>query len=328
MRFQVDEGLAHVDPFVVGTVIGAPLFAHHFDDFGKVQQTLANVGQDHASGIERDARRHLDEDDEVPLVQLREELGAEMGHAESAHHEKYRRRDQSQNAPAHRDQQGAAVPRAERDDEARLAVVSVARPQKKRAERRDCGQREDERAGESEAVGHRQRMEDPTFDPFERKNRNQRGDDDRHGVKRRRCDVECGRRDQVQHVAPRLRPGRRGLVKDVFNQHDRAVHENAEIDRSHRDQVRRQPEPPEADERGQEREGDDRSHDQRAAQTPQEQPDDPRDEEGAEEQAVVDRFEREADERRPIVEWLDLHPRGEDMVVQLVDLRVDAVKNR
>ena len=84
-RRDVHERLAHVDALVVGAVLRAPLLAQRLEHFGKGEQPPTDFLQDRPPAIERDARRHLDEDHDVALVELRQKLAAESRADEPRH---------------------------------------------------------------------------------------------------------------------------------------------------------------------------------------------------------------------------------------------------
>ena len=71
------ERLAHVDALVIRAVLGASLLAHRLENLGELQQAAPHFGEHVGAALERDARRHLDEDDEVTFIELRQELAAQ-----------------------------------------------------------------------------------------------------------------------------------------------------------------------------------------------------------------------------------------------------------
>ena len=253
---------------------------------------------------------------------LPEPRGDEPRREHQAHHA-----DQHDDPPAEQPRHQPLVPVAHPDEQLRLANLGVAGAQDHRAERRDDGQREHQRTQQGKAVGQRQRAENAALHPLQREHRNERRDDDRHREERRARHVNRGMNDELKELPAALRLLAMRFVQHVFNQHDRAVDEDAEIDRAHRDQVGRQVNQLQPDERREQSQRDDRRHDQRAPDAPQKQPDDPNHEERAEQQIVVDGAERFAYEIRPVVERADPHALRQDALVQLPDLFVDPVED-
>ena len=78
-------------------------------------------------------------------------------------------------------------------------------------------------------------------------------------------------------------------VQHVLDQHHRAVDQDAEVDRAHRDQVGRQLERVKADEGAEQRERDHRADDQRAGDAAEEEPRHRDHQQEAVQQVVVDR---------------------------------------
>ena len=113
-------------------------------------------------------------------------------------------------------------------------------------------------------------------------------------------------------------------MQHVLHQHHRAVHQDAEVDRPHRDQVGRQLERVQADESAQQRERNHRRDDQRARDAAEEQPRHRDHQQEAVQQVRVHGAQRVADEQRAVVERLDAHAARQDPVVQLGHLGVHA----
>ena len=124
------------------------------------------------------------------------------------------------------------------------------------------------------------------------------------------------------------RSARRRCEQHAFHQHDGAIDEDAEVDGAHRNQIGGQPDQLQPDEGGEQRERDDRRHDQRTAKAAQKEPDHGDHQQRTKQKVVVDCRERFADQPRPVVERLDVHPLREDCVVQLLHLCMNAVQDR
>ena len=117
-----------------------------------------------------------------------------------------------------------------------------------------------------------------------------------HREERRPRHIDRGAHDEPQHA----RAGRGGcswrIVEDVLDQHHRAVDQDAEVDRAHRDQVGRQAERVQADERDQQRKRDDDATIERARTLRRNSQTTRHHEHEAEQQVVVHRRQRVADE--------------------------------
>ncbi len=286
---KVHERLAHVHSLVVRAVLGPSLFAHRLEHFREGEQAPAHLGEHLGAAIERDARRHLDEDDEVAFIQLGKELASEPPADDRGRDDQHGNAARDDESMADQPSDRARVRASHPYEQLGFRHLGVFHTQGDRAERRHDRQREDERAEQREAVGERQRAEDAPFDALQREDRNERRDDDGHGEERRLRDINRRLDDEREQVAPPPGLLRLRFVQHVFRKDDRAVDEDAEVHRSHRYQIRGQVNQRQPDERHQQRQRDDRRHNQRAFEAAEEQPDHGDDEQRAEEQVVVNR---------------------------------------
>ena len=175
-------------------------------DLGEREQALADVEQDLLAAVERDARRHLDEDHEVAFVELGQELRAELARGEPAGDEQRRPRPRARSSARPRIRATHARDSRARSELDRLRILAAASrgPSSARAQRRHQREREDQRAEQRERVGQRERAEDPALDALQREHRDQRGDDDRHRVERRPRHVERGVADERRACRARV----------------------------------------------------------------------------------------------------------------------------
>ncbi len=139
---------------------------------------------------------------------------------------------------------------------------------------------EDERAEEGEGDGPGHGLEEPAFDRLQREDGQVRGDDDRDGV-------EDGPLDLVGGLADLLHRGLVGIAlvaemaDDVFDHHDGALDDHAEVERAEREEVRRDVAEVETDRGEQEGEGDRDGDDERAAEVAEKQKENDGDEDDA-----------------------------------------------
>ena len=120
----------------------------------------------------------------------------------------------------------------------------------------------------------------------------------------------------------------RQVPVDVFDHYHRSVHDNAEIDRPHRDQVCRFAPNHHHDERKQQGEGNRQCDNEGCSKITQECQENKSDQDHSLEQRMRHRVCRDIDEVRPVVIGHDAHAFGENPVVELVDLLTDAPQRR
>ena len=128
--------------------------------------------------------------------------------------------------------------------------------------------------------------------------------------------------DDRREDGPDLRAALLEDPEEVLDDDDRRVDDDAEVDRPHRDQVRRDAGEVEEEERAEKRERDDRRHDERGAGVPdaEEGDEDEEDEADPFRHVPADGRERPLDERRPVVVRDDPDARRKARPVDLVDL--------
>ena len=119
------------------------------------------------------------------------------------------------------------------------------------------------------------------------------------------------------------------MPEDVLDHDDGGIDDDAEVDRAHRQQVRRFAAQHQHDHGKQQRKGDRGGDDQRAAQVAQEQPLDQEDEADAHDHVVQHGVGGDVHQRAAIVDALDVHARRQDVaVVDLVDFGQHAAQGR
>ncbi len=108
-------------------------------------------------------------------------------------------------------------------------------------------------------------------------------------------------------------------MKEVLDEDHRTVHDDAEVNRAHREQVRAHAAHAEIRKRGGQGERDDRGYDQRSTDREREGEEDERDQNRPLHQIVKHGMEGRIDEDRAVVKWRDPDPAGQEVGVQLVD---------
>ncbi len=149
-----------------------------------------------------------------------------------------------------------------------------------------------------------------------------RGAQGRKPMRRPRVD------DDGAHFALVAGPAQAGIADDVFRQHHGAVHHDAEVDGAHGNQIGRHAQQVQADEGHQQRQRNHGGHDQRATDAAQHQPQHADDQAGTEQQVVLHGGLRVADEVGAVVGNVHLHAFGQQAVVELDHLFVDAVEDQ
>ena len=179
------------------------------------------------------------------------------------------------------------------------------------AEHRKERQRQDQRADQREdrRVGHR--LEELARRAGEHVDRQEAGDDDRHGVEDRPVHFGGGLGDDFADRVLRS-VAQRELAVDVLDHDDGAVDQDAEIDRADREQVGRDVLQVEADEREEQRERDRHGDDESRADVVEEEDQDDDDEHDPAQQVVLDGAGRQRDQVAAVVERADLHVFGQD----------------
>ena len=205
---------------------------------GNFSSAQPHVAQHLRAPLQRHGAGHRDGDVDVALVHRRQELGAEP-------------RDQRRRAADHRH-------RDQRDEEraahghAQPAEVAVLQPGRNGGCCSLTGRRFSSAAvsagtvvsvnssapAERERVGQRDGTEDAPLDALEREDRHHRRADDRHREQRRPDHLLGGLGHDVGDALGRRLLDRQVPV-GVLDQDDRALQQDAEVDRPHRQQVRR-----------------------------------------------------------------------------------------
>ncbi|MCG3162321.1 MAG: hypothetical protein JMDDDDMK_03568 [Acidobacteria bacterium] len=118
------------------------------------------------------------------------------------------------------------------------------------------------------------------------------------------------------------------MPDDVFDHHDRSVHDDPEVNRAHRNQVGRIAANHHHDEREHQRERDREGHHQRGAQMTEERQQNERHQDHSLDQRVGDRVGGDSDQVGAVVIRDDFHLFRQRAVVQLFDLLVNAFERR
>jgi hypothetical protein len=166
----------------------------------------------------------------------------------------------------------------------------------------------------------RHRLEQLAGRPAQHVDRQEARDDHRHRVEDRPFHLGRGRNDGVDDAQPfGLRVGQSSI--DVLDHDDRAVDENAEVDRTDGEQVRRNAPEVETDEREQQRQRNRHRDDEPRTDVVQEEDENHHDQHDAAQQVVLDRARRQANQIAAVVERNDLHVLRQDLLVELRRLR-------
>ncbi len=116
------------------------------------------------------------------------------------------------------------------------------------------------------------------------------------------------------------------VADDVFDHHHRAFDDHAEVQRAEREEVGGDVAEVEADGGEEQRERDRDGDDERAAQVAEEDEQDERDEEDAFGEVMQNGVGGELEQVAAVEEGNDLHARRQDVLVELLDLGVDALR--
>ena len=227
---------------------------------------------------------------------------------------------------SHGDAQSGEVAALQPIDERRVGLLDRPALEQRRGQRRDRRQREQQRAPQRERVRQRDGTEDAPLDPLEREDRHHRRADDRHREQRRPHHLLGGLGDDVGD-ALRRRLLERQVPVGVLDHDHRPLQQDAEVDRAHRQQIRRHPRVVEAHERGQQRERHHHRHRQRADHRAQKQPDDDADQRDPLDHVVRHRGQRRVDETGAVVERHDAHAGRQQLVVDLRHRLVQAAQH-
>src|SRR6185369_13737879 len=258
-------------------------------------------------------------DPEIAFLELRQEFGAEP-HAQSAADHQEGDRDHGGHARvAYGELQDRLVDRAHPAHQPGLDLVHLLGQQQRRHHRRH-GERGDHRAEQGVGVGTRHRAENLTLDALHGEQRDEGGDGDDHREEDGFVDFDCCREDAVQPVAHAgvfIRMARRMMgevAEDVLHHDHGAVDDNAEIDGADRQQVGGVAAHHRNQHGEEQRHGNSRGHNQRAAQVAEEYPLDHEDQRDAEQHVVHHRAHGDGDEIAAIVERVDLDARRQAAV--------------
>ena len=131
----------------------------------------------------------------------------------------------------------------------------------------------------------------------------------------------------MAHVAGRLRLALARIADDVFGQHHRTVHHDAEVNRAHGNQVGGHAQPVQTNKGHQQGQRNHRRHDQGAAQAAQEQPQHGHNQRGTEQQVVLHGFEGVADQIGAVIVRHHVHAFGQAAGVEFIDSGMDIVQH-
>ena len=124
-------------------------------------------------------------------------------------------------------------------------------------------------------------------------------------------------------------PSRSGdLAEDILHHEDRAIHQDAEIDRADGEQIGRGVLQVEADEGEQQRQRNGDGDDQAGAEVVEEEDQDHDDQQHAAQQVVLHDLRGQRDQVAAVVEGNDLDVLGQDLLVELLGLGLDAASGR
>ena len=161
---------------------------------------------------------------------------------------------------------------------------------------------------------------------LQREDRDVRRDDDEHGKERRPADFHGGIQDLLQAGRAVVRSFRE-LAEHVFDHDHRAVDDDPEIHRTQGQQVRGNPHPAEAYERGKQGQRDHQRDDERGPQVAQEQQQHQRHQRGAFEEVGEHRSQRPVDQPGAVVEGRDRHPARQPRRIQRPDLFLQGLQH-
>jgi hypothetical protein len=178
---------------------------------------------------------------------------------------------------------------------------------------------------EDRGIGHR--PEQATRRPRQHVDRQESGDDDRDRVHDRPVHLRRRLHDHLADGEGGAVPPLQGQV-DVLHHHDRAVDQDAEVDRADREEVGRDVPEIETDEGDEKRERNRRRDDEPRLDVEQEEDQHRDHQDDPAEQVLLHRARGEMDEVAPVVERPDLHVFREHLLVELAGHRLHALEHR
>src|SRR5581483_11423817 len=309
-----DEGAVRI-----GGVVAAALFGNDGADRRIAQDDLADLIDGGLPGLERDGRRQHAADPEVALLELRQELGAEIGGEHAADEEKAAGNDRGPRRVAHGEDQHPLVERADAPDQEGLDFGELVRQQNRGHDRRHREGR-DHGAEQRIGVGARHRPEDLALDALHGEQRQDRRDRDDHREEDGAVDLDRGGEHAVQLVAQpafaaELVARVMGqMAEDVLHHDDGAVDDDAEVDGADRQEIGGVAAQHRDNDGEKQRHRNGRGNDQRTAQVAEEYPLDEEDEHDAEQHVVQHRVHGHGDEIAAVVERVDLDARRQAAV--------------
>ena len=195
-----------------------------------------------------------------------------------------------------------------------------------RAQHRQQRQRDDQRADQGEDHGVRHRLEQRAGRPRQHVDRQEADHDHRHRVEQRAIHFRRRVADDLLDVERRPL-AQRDLAEDVFHHHHRAIHQDAEIHRADREQVGRGVLDVQTDERKQQRQRNGGGDDQAGAHVVEEKDQDHHHQQHAAQQVLLDDVGGQLDQVDAVVERMNLDVLGQDVVVELLRLRLDPLQH-
>ena len=180
---------------------------------------------------------------EVAFVELRDELRAEPREHEQRKAEQREHRQHDEPAEAQAERRAAACRCAWSSATSQLSFSLDVAAEQERAEHRHEREREDERAAEREHHGEAIGLNIFPSMPVQREDRQIDDGDDEHAEEHRVRDflarsaaLRWARSAAVRRAAERVLPLAE-MADDVFHHHDRAIDDEAEVDRAEAHQV-------------------------------------------------------------------------------------------
>ncbi len=238
-RFQLDEELDVVERRDVRAVVGTAQLRDDVRHDGKAGEDATGLLRQPGRCLERDVHGQRGPHPEVPFLQLGHEFTAHQFHQQKREGERPTRGPEHGPPTIQDCRQHARVPGGQPVHHAgrcRPRPGVLAQP---RREHRSEHQREQQRSGQREPVGEGHRRENLARHSAHREQREKRDEDhdgrEEHGFGR----FGRGIRDRVEDRLL-VRPAGHAAVH-VFHDHHRGIDQNAEVDGTDRDEVRRIP---------------------------------------------------------------------------------------
>ena len=340
--FQRHIEFGVVEPGGVGAIVRPAQLADHGFHLGIFHQDVADAVGVPLRLFQTDRRRQRRADPEIAFFQLGQKFQAQAGHGNARGQQQRRHAAQRDNAVGYGKPQRRIVNDPDLAHQPGFLFLFLVAQQHGGQDRRDRERRQ-QPAHDPIGIRARHRAKNMAFDPGQREQRQEPGDDDRGGEKDRAVHFAGGQGDRAQFAAERqnsAHPVKHATAKslagilaqmaeDVFHHDHRGIDNQPEIDRADRQQIGGFAACDHDHDRKRQGKGDGHRHDHRRSPAAQKDPLHRKDQQDPARHVFQHGIDRHADQFGAVVDLFQVHAGWQDVVVvDTIDFGLDALQRR